>query len=319
MPCTQRMNISHTTSGILKNAIGKIPKSYILYLGWMLGTFLYCFDVYHRRIVQRNLRFSHPEWSRNQIQDMQKRFFWHCGITILEILQMTQLTSENIVHHLRVDGERYLLDALARRKGVIMVSGHLGNWEMAWQFAPCYYQQHITAVAKRMRNPKLDRFIHSFRTRFGNRIIYKKGALLDMFKSLRQGNIVALLMDVSRRFEGVEVQFLGRRATATPAAALLAQRCKSPVIPAFCHRTQEGELILQIEPPVEMIRTNDRQRDLQTNTQAITARIESAILKYPEQWFWILKRWKEFYPKLYPESAKRMRKIKKKARKRNAA
>ena len=119
-------------------------------------------------------------------------------------------------------------------------------------------------------------------------------------------------MDISRRFDGVEVNFFGRRATATPAAALLGLRCKSPIIPAFCHRNPEGKLIVQIEPPVEIKRTKDLRFDLQFNTQLITDRVERAVRNYPEQWNWMLKRWKEFYPDLYPESKKRLKHIKKK-------
>jgi lauroyl/myristoyl acyltransferase len=73
-------------------------------------------------------------------------------------------------------------------------------------------------------------------------------------------------------------------------------------------------LIVRIEPPVEIKRTNNLRTDLQTNTQRITARVEQAVRKNPEQWFWALKRWKDFYPGLYPEPKKRLQKIKKKKR-----
>ena len=131
-------------------------------------------------------------------------------------------------------------------------------------------------------------------------------------QALRKGEAVGLLMDVSRRFEGVEVQFFGRRATATPAAALLALRCKCPIIIGFSHRNAKGQLIINIEPPVEIQRTHDLRTDLQINTQLISDRVERAIRNYPEQWNWMLKRWKDFYPDLYPESKKRLREIKKK-------
>jgi len=303
---------SNTRQGTFKNVISRIPKSYIIVLGKVLGTILYHTDVYHRRIIRRNMQFSHPQWSSNQIQKLVKRCCLHFGITTLEILQMSLFSSEDIIRSTRIKGDKYLIDALARQKGVVLVSGHLGNWEMAWQFSPCYLNRHIFAVAKRMRNPYFDRFLHNLRTRFGNQIIYKKGALPDLMQALRHEKIVAILMDISRRFDGVEVQFFGRRATATPAAALLALRCKSPVIPAFCHRNKNGDLVIQIEPPVEMARTNDLRNDLQINTQAISARVERAIRQYPEQWFWTLKRWKDFYPDLYPESEKRLKSIKKK-------
>jgi KDO2-lipid IV(A) lauroyltransferase len=312
------INQINTHRNGLKNLIVQIPKTRILRLGKVLGNFLYYVDVPHRRIARRNLHFSHPAWSRNQVRHVLKRFCQHFGITVLEILQMSLLFREEISSYIRIEGEEILRQALAKKRGVILVSGHMGNWEVALQCCPGYFQRPLTGVAKKMRNQKIDRFIHKLRTRFGNRIIYKKGALPEMMQTLRQGEILGLLMDISRRFDGVEVQFFGRRATATPAAALLALRCKSPVVPAFCHRNTKGELVIQIESPVEIKKTGDLRADLQTNTQAITDRVERAIQKYPEQWFWVLKRWKEFYPDIYPESKKRLRHIKKKEKKRRS-
>jgi KDO2-lipid IV(A) lauroyltransferase len=221
-----------------------------------------------------------------------------------------------MLKNVHVEGDEIVIEALAKQKGAIVVSAHLGNWEVALQYCPCYLQRPLTGVAKRMRNTVLDRLVHKLRTRFGNKIIYKKGALPEMTQTLRQGQILGLLMDISRRFDGVEVQFFGRRATATPAAAMLALRCKSPVIPVFCHRNPRGELVIKAEPPLQIKRTGNLRSDLQTNTQLITDSVERAVRKNPEQWNWVLKRWKEFYPDLYPESEKRARRIKEKEQKR---
>jgi KDO2-lipid IV(A) lauroyltransferase len=301
---------------ILQNYIVRLSKRQVLFIGKRFGSILYSFDVPHRRIVRRNLQFSYPEWSQKRIQDVSKRIFQHFGIIILEILQMACSTSEDMLNKVQIEGEGILIDALAKQKGVIVISAHLGNWEMALQYSTCYLQKPLTGVAKKLRNPVLNRLVHKLRTRFGNRIIYKKGALPEMTQTLRQGQILGILMDISRRFDGVEVEFFGRRATATPAAALLAIRCKSPVVPIYCHRNPKGELVIRVECPIEIKRTGNLRSDLQTNTQLITDSVERAIRKNPEQWNWVLKRWKEFYPDLYPESKKRARRIQKKEKKR---
>ena len=299
----------------MKSFIAQIPKNQLLFFGKMLGNLLYYLAAPQRHVVRRNLQFSHIESSPQQIQRLAKRIFQHFGITILELLQMTCFSQKELLTSLRVENKEILIEALASQRGIVLVSAHLGNYEMAWQYVPCYFGRQIVGVAKKMRNVYLDRFIHQIRTRFGNRILYKKGALPEMMQTLRQGEIVGLLMDISRRFEGVEVTFWGRRATATPAAALLGLRCKSPIIPAFCHRNGNGKLIVRIERPIEIQRTKDLRFDLQKNTQLITDRLEQAIRNYPEQWNWMLKRWKEFYPTLYPENPQRLRKIKKKEQK----
>lgn len=278
----------------------------------MLGNLLYYLAAPQRRIVRRNLQFSHIESSPQQLQSLSKRIFRHFGITILELLQMTCFSQKELLRYVDLEGKEIIIEALARQKGVVLITAHLGNYEMAWQYVPCYFGRQMAGVAKKMRNVRLDRLIHKMRTRFGNKIIYKKGALPEMMQTLRRGQMVGILMDISRRFDGVEVNFFGRRATATPAAAMIALRCKSPIIPAFCHRSANGKLIIRVERPIEIQRTKDLRADLQTNTQLITDRIERAVRNYPEQWNWMLKRWKEFYPDLYPESEKRLKRIKKK-------
>ena len=299
----------------MKSFIAQIPKSYLLFFGKILGKLLYHLAGPQRRIVNRNLRFSHIATSRQQIRSMAKLIFQHFGITILEFLQMSCLSKQDLISKVRVEGEEILIEALKRQKGIVLVTAHLGNYEMLAQCVPCILGLEMTAIAKKMRNAWLDCLIHNVRTRFGNKIIYKEGALPEMMQALRRGAMVGILMDISRRFDGVEVNFLGRRATATPAAAMLGLRCKSPIITGFCHRNSKGELIARAEPPIETRRTADLRSDLQFNTQLITDRVERAVRKHPEQWNWMLKRWKDFYPDLYPEPEKRLRHIKKKERK----
>ncbi|MGD9043668.1 MAG: hypothetical protein PVG06_08145 [Desulfobacterales bacterium] len=301
---------------IFKECIVRIPQSYILVMGKLFGRFVYYIDVPHRRIARRNLQFAFPELSRNQVQNLTKRIFQHFGIAILEVLQMGCSTCAEMLNRVQIEGDEIVIEALAQQKGIIVISAHLGNWEMALQYCPCYLQRPLTGVAKRLQNRILDRLVHKLRTRFGNKIIYKRGALPDMTQTLRQGQLLGLLMDISRRFDGLEVQFFGRRATATPAAAMLALRCKSPVIPIFCHRNFKGEIVIKAEHPLEIQRTGNLRSDLQINTQLITDSVERAVRKHPEQWNWFLKRWKDFYPDLYPESEKRLRRIKKKEKRR---
>ena len=267
----------------MKSFIAKIPDTYLLFFGKILGNLLYYLAVPQRDIVNRNLRFCFVDSSPQQIQCKAKHIFQHFGITILEFLQMAFLSKKEIASKIRVEGKEILIEAIAKKKGVVLITAHLGNYEMAAQSVPCLLGLQMSSVAKKMRNARLNRLIHNLRTRFGNKVIYKKGAMPEMMQTLRQGKMVAILMDISRRFDGVEVNFFGRRATATPSAALLGLRCKSPIIPAFCHRTPKGKLILRIEQPVEIKRTKDLRSDLQFNTQLITNQVESAVRNCPEQ------------------------------------
>lgn len=290
----------------LRDFIANMQQKHIAGVGRSLGMLAYILDRRHRRIVKRNLQFTHPEWPPDGIRKVSKRVFQNMGITFLEICQLTVFSREDILCKVRIRGEKNLLNVMKGQRDIIMISAHLGNWEMAHLFFSCYFQIPLVLVARQIQSRSLDRWIRRLRTRFGNIVLDKKQALTKMARTLHQGRALGLLIDQgTKRSEGVEVTFFGRTTTATPAAALLARRYNSPVVPAFCIREADAGLTLVVEPPLVLKRTQDLRADLKANTQIMTSAIEKAVKAYPEQWFWFHKRWKWHYPYLYPEDLAR--------------
>lgn len=290
--------------------IASVPRRRIASIGRVLGMLMYSIDVRHRRIVRRNLKFVYPEWSPERVKKISKRIFQNLGITFLEICQMICFSSDDIMDRVKIRGEEHLLNAMDNNKGAILISAHLGNWEIVPLFWSLYFNTPITVVARKILNKIINRWIYGLRTRFGSRVIYKDVALPEMTRTLRQGKVLAILIDQGTKSSlGVKIKFFNKFVTATPAAALLAMRCKSPVLPGFCTRNADGAFTISIEPPLVLKRTNDLGSDLKTNTQIMTDAIEKAVRKYPEQWFWVHKRWRKYYPKLYPEDVARRRRI----------
>ena len=286
-------------------------------LGRLVGFLVYLVDGPHRRIVRRNLKFAYPNRSPQQIRRISRRVFQNLGITFLEICRLASMSQEEVLAGFRVEGLTHLMRALDSDEGLIIVSAHLGNWEAGLQYAACFLKKPVVGVAKKVRFQPLNRWLQHLRTRFGIQIIYKKGALPEMRQTLRRGGIVALLVDQSRRREGVDVTFFNRKVTATPAAAFLSIRCRCPVLPVFCIRDADGQLTIHVNAPLKLKRTGDLRADVQINTQLITDVVEDAVRKYPDQWFWVHKRWKKYYPHLYPEyQIRRRRRSVKRQRKR---
>jgi KDO2-lipid IV(A) lauroyltransferase len=221
------------------------------------------------------------------------------------MVKMTCWSPEDLLRHVRVEGKRHLLGALADGRGAIFVSAHIGNWEVALAFAACFLGVPITAIVKRMRFNPLDRRLNDMRTRFGTRIRYKQQAMTEMMNVIKRGEALALLIDQSKRSEGVPATFFGARVVTTSVVALLARRYKSPVVPVFCIREPGGGLTIRVEPPLRLARSKELRSDLQQNAQLMTAVVEKVIREYPRQWFWFHKRWKNFYPQLYPEYFRR--------------
>jgi KDO2-lipid IV(A) lauroyltransferase len=287
-------------------------------IGRLMGTAAYGVDVRHRRIVRRNLRFAFPEWPWAAVHRTTRRVFQNFGITLLETLQSTAFTREELLQRVRVDETAYR-SLLTHANGAILITAHLGNWEMAFQFGSCLMEPPPVAVARPIAHRGLDQWVHRMRTRFGGAIITKKGALPEMTQVLRNGRLLVLLIDQGlKATEGVTVTFFGRKVTATSAVAMLAMRCKSAVAPVFCVRAAKG-LQIVIKPALELQRSGNLRDDIVVNTQLMYNAIEGAIREYPDQWFWFHKRWKVHYPHLYREDLERKRRSRERQRRKRQA
>ena len=245
------------------------------------------------------------------------------GITILEIFQSAYLSADDVLERFRIaSGEEYLPPALKNTsKGLIIVACHIGCWEVGLHWAGRYFGRMsgkpLTAVARKIGHDWLDDWFDRYRKRLGNKVIYKKGAWPNMVKTLRDGEILLITLDQSRYKQAVEVTLFNHRATATPAAAMAALRCRVPVLPMFNVREADGMQAVYIYPPIEMQRTDDLRDDLQVNTQKMIDAMEDMIRKHPDQWVWFQRPWKKTHPELYPEwEARRAQRKKEKKRRR---
>jgi KDO2-lipid IV(A) lauroyltransferase len=231
---------------------------------------------------------------------------------------MTFLSPEDVLKRVRIEGAKHLEAALGKRRGVVIVSAHLGNWEMTMLSWAARFETPITVVSKKLGFEPFNRWSQNLRDPFNIQIIWKKNAFPHMVQAMRARRIMVLTLDLNRNEAATEVQFFGRRVNTTYSAALLALRCKSPVVPAFCYREPNGRLAAYIEPELVMQRTGNLRSDLQVNSQLMTDTIERAIRRYPDQWLWLQKRWKAFYPHLYPEYFEQRRRRKERKSRRSA-
>ena len=287
---------------VLARRAGAIKPDRLQGAGRIIGWLAYQVDIRHRRIIRRNLAFVFPEHSRRERDQLALCVFQHFGTVVLESLQALVLTREQFMRRIRIEGKAILADALAQPRGCILFSGHLGNWELGLLAGAANFNRTALTVAKPVKLKLIHRLLTALRSRFGNRVAFKKGALQLMTRALREGQTLIMLIDQGvRRPEAVEIQFFGKRTLASPAAAYLAFRCRVPVVPIFCLRAPDGAYRLEILPPVEPRRTGSLRADIQSYTQALMDTVETAVRRHPEQWFWFHKRWKRTYPDLYPE------------------
>ena len=309
--------ISEEPQGPLQKFVAAIPHHKIVFLGKIVGRLLYVLDIRHRRIVRRNLKFAFPQWEWKQVLKVTRQVFENAGITLMEILQVSCFSREDMQFKVWIENQEEIRHLMSD-KGMIIISGHLGNWELALLFAASHLGDRIFAIARKIDFAPLDRWVYRFRTRFGGEVVNKRGALKDMTRAVRSGKVLATLIDQgTMAHEGIDATFFGRKVMATPGIAMLAMRAKVPVMPAFCVRGKSGYKLI-LEKPFEMQRTGDLRTDIQTNTQSIMDAIEKAVRQYPEQYFWFHKRWKIYYPHLYSEDPEKLRRRVEKQRRQSA-
>ncbi len=272
--------------------LGHIPLFMINPIGRMLGAIAFAIDKKRRAIAIENLKNAYKgEIPEHGIREIAKKAFQNLAITALEFSRLPWLKRENIDNYVECEGTGVLEKALQRKKGVILLTAHYGNWELlVVSFGLKGFNTDV--VVREIDSPVLEEFVKWTRTRCGNSIVPKQRAMRRLLKSLSEGKIVIILLDQNVTWsEGVFVDFFGIPACTNKGLALLQLASNASVVPAFIERRGRTHRLV-IEDPVELSSTGNKGKDTLTNTQRCTKIIEDRIRKAPDNWFWVHRRWK---------------------------
>jgi KDO2-lipid IV(A) lauroyltransferase len=275
----------------VERAIARLPRSLVLGLGRGLGRLWSDLDGRHVRIAADNLRRAFPHWEEARVWRTARGVYAHFGAMLLDLLWLGRRTPAQVLELVDIEGEQHARDAVSGETGALMLTGHLGNWELCGLVQGQLFGG-IGVVARPLDNPALDRKLCDFRAKTGNLVIYKQRALQQVLRLLRDRKSVAILIDQNVLEGGVFVDFFGRPAATTTVAAALALKTGAPILPGFTVLQPSGRYRTIYRPPVRYRPTSDRQADLQRLTQQLTTIIEAEIRERPEQWLWLHRRWK---------------------------
>ncbi len=206
---------------------------------------------------------------------------------VVSFARFPRITRENVHELIRYEGLENFQQAHSLGKGVLVATGHFGNWELS-AFAHAYMTAPMHIVVRPIDNARIDALVEQRRELSGNRAIAKKDAARGILRALAAGNAVGVLIDQNTTpDQGVFIDFFGVKACAGSAFVKLAQHSGAAVVPGYAlWSDKEQRYILHFEPAVEMT------GDVLEDTQRVHARLEAAIRKHPEQWLWIHRRWK---------------------------
>ena len=259
--------------------------------GALLGWLAWYLVPRQRRLAQAHLALAFPEKSEAERTRVGRASFVNLGLAALEAARADHLDIRKTVE-LAPDGERLLRASQAEGKGVVLVTGHIGAWELfARRIAalgfPC------GTVAKEAQDPRITALLQRSREAAGLRVFWRgdKMSARQMLRFLRSGGMLGFLIDQDTRVAGHFVPFFGRSAFTPRAAGDLAARLGAPLVFACTHRVASGVhrmVVRQIDVP----RTGDRDRDSFALTAAATREIEEEIRKRPDEWVWMHPRWR---------------------------
>jgi KDO2-lipid IV(A) lauroyltransferase len=246
-----------------------------------------------RRVGVRNLELALPERTGAEREVILRSVYRNLGYLLAEFCKMPDYTAEGASRFIRYEGLDNYLKARDKGKGVLVLTGHLGAWELS-SFYHSLMGMPMGMVIRRLDNPLVDEFVNRIRCLHGNRVIHKDDFARGLIASMRAGETVGILMDTNMTPpQGVFVPFFGVAACTASGMARIAAKTGAAVVPGFLlWEESERRYVLRFGAELEVRHTGDAEGDALANTAAFTAEMERYIRQYPEQWLWMHRRWK---------------------------
>jgi KDO2-lipid IV(A) lauroyltransferase len=262
----------------------------IAWLAWLLLPRL-------RGVGMRNLDLGFPEKSKSEHERILRQLYRTLGWQIAEFCQMSKYTAASAAKFIEYDGLEWYLSAKKkakeRKSGVLVVTGHLGAWELS-SFYHSLAGHPMGMVIRRLDNPYVDRLVNRIRCLHGNFVMHKDDFARGLLGAMRDGSTVGILMDTNMTPpQGVFVPFFGIPACTASGLARVALKTNAAVLPGcLMWDAARRKYILNFGEEIELVRTEDAEADIVANTALFTQAIETYVRQYPEQWLWVHRRWK---------------------------
>jgi len=270
-------------------------------IGEWLGALGYRPFGIRRAVVERQVRAAFPEFDEAEVQRVARASYESLGRTTIETALLPARSREQVLAMFsRVEGWEIVERAMAQGKGILFVTGHLGNWELAGSFVAARGVP-LEAVARRMQNPLFDRYLTETRYRIGMSVVHDADAVRRVPRAMREQHAVAFLVDQGAvGLASTWVPFFGRLAKTPRGPAVFALRLGAPVVFGAALRQPDGRYMIGFEE-VRTEPTGDREADVDRIVAAYTATLERWVRRAPEQYFWHHRRWKHQRPGTPPE------------------
>ncbi len=277
----------------------KLPPRVAVEMGKFLGEQIYCFSIKRRSIAYADMKAAFgSQFSEKDRWKMVQRCYGYLGEVFADLLCFPKMTREYMKQVIRVHHESRYLDTLRKNKGVIVITGHFGNWELLQLVSNVYYNYPVHMIAAAQKHSLMNDFLNSLRSSHGSVVITRSKGVLKAFKAIKQKKVAGILCDQDAgRDGGIIVSLLGRKTTIPTGPFELALKTGAPLFPCFLARTNGPEHELFMENPIWCHPTEDPELEIKNGVLKFVELLERMIKKFPAQWLWGTKRWKYAWTK----------------------
>jgi KDO2-lipid IV(A) lauroyltransferase len=272
---------------------GRLPLPMLSAGGGVLGRLFLTVAARDRSRAADSLAAAFPDLNDAARAELLQAFARHLGRILGEVTWLWRASPASVREVCTMHGREHLQRAMEAGTGAVLITGHVGNWEMLNASLGAEGIPMSIAV-RQVDDARVDSIASHLRTRQGAEVVHRGAqAGRRLIRAVLSNRVVGLLIDQDiRDIPGTFVPFFGRPAWSPTGAAVIALKTGAPVIPAFIHREGSGRHIATIEAPLPRPHTGDFQSDVEQLTAECTAAVERAIRRHPEQWVWMHRRWK---------------------------
>jgi KDO2-lipid IV(A) lauroyltransferase len=276
---------------MLMRFFAALPLPVALGIGRFFG-FLYGSVIrYRRRYVLQTLQICFPEKTAAERVQIANNMYRNLGMNTVEIARLSGGATADLDARVSVEGEEYVRQALAQGKGALILTAHLGNWDLLGMYT-AKRGYALTIISKEIKNEALNDMWMRLRSEFGVKIVLSHNSYRACLKVLKQNELIGFILDTNRpKDAGIFVDYFGRPACTTPGLAFMSAQAGAPVIPVFIHREGKDRHVIRALPALPPPPDREEATILKA-TQEYTRIIEEEVRRYPDQWLWVHKRWK---------------------------
>ncbi len=264
-----------------------------------LGRFAYFVSKKHQKIINKNLDLAfNKKLPQEEKKEIGVSAFINLADTTFGIIKRDNMPREKVLENVTFENEEIIKKYQKEGKQFILVTGHYGNWELLSQAIAIHFDLTLVGVGRKLDSEVMDEVLKKNRERFNVEMVYKKGAMKGCIRAINQKKIIGILVDQHLPLEqSINVDFFDHKVTHTPLASILARKFGIDLVPAFISTDDYQEYVVKIYDPIRSLKTENQEADLEAMTIAQAKAMERVIKENPKQWFWMHKRWKEFYKK----------------------